>query len=193
MQLQLLASAPYSLEDAEANDTRQRVLGITYLALFIVTVVAVSIWTYRANANARALGAGDMTFTPGWAVGWYFVPIASLWKPYQAMVEIWRASRNPADWQNETGTPALPRWWLFWIIAGFAGNFALRHSQSASTLDQLTTSTWAYIVTSTAIIASGVLLAGLVRDITAMQTAHAQSPAPVQPPSPGPAPQAHPG
>ena len=49
---------------------------------------------HRANYNARQLGAADMRFTPGWAVGWHFIPIAWFWKPYQAMTEIWRASVN---------------------------------------------------------------------------------------------------
>jgi hypothetical protein len=65
-----------------------------------------------------------------------------------------------------------------------------RLSQSARTIDQLTTATWAYIVTSAAIIASGMLLARLVRDITAMQIAGAQITALIQRQAPGSAPQA---
>ncbi len=72
---------------------------LTLLA-FIATSVPFLMWIHRANRNARALGAQDMRFTPGWSVGWFFVPLLSLWKPYQAMKEIWRASQDPHTWQE---------------------------------------------------------------------------------------------
>lgn len=57
-----------------------------------------------------------MGFTPGWAVGWYFVPIAWFWKPYQAMREIWQASVNPTSWREQPVTAALHWWWTLWIV-----------------------------------------------------------------------------
>ncbi|MDE2927401.1 MAG: DUF4328 domain-containing protein [Acidobacteriota bacterium] len=82
----------------------------------LITSILVLIWIHRANHNARQLGAADMHFTPGWAVGWYFVPIAWFWKPYQAMTEIWRASRNPADWRGRPVSALLQWWWVLWIV-----------------------------------------------------------------------------
>lgn len=87
-------------------------LGLAALA----TAVVVSRWIYRANSNARALGARGMAFTPGGAVGWYFVPIANLWKPYQAMREIWKASAGPLGWQRRPVSALLPCWWLLAIV-----------------------------------------------------------------------------
>ena len=57
-----------------------------------------------------------MHFAPGWAVGWYFVPIAWFWKPYQAMREIWRASVNPSNWRGAPVSPLLRWWWGLWIV-----------------------------------------------------------------------------
>lgn len=82
----------------------------------MITAVVVSRWIYRANSNARALGASEMAFTPGAAVGWYFVPIANFWKPYQAMREIWRASVSPAGWKRQQVSALLPCWWLLAIV-----------------------------------------------------------------------------
>ncbi len=95
---------------ANANDMRQQSIGVAQLVLWIVTGIVFLTWIHRANRNARALGAKDMRFTPGWAVGWYFVPIMSLWKPFQAMREIWQASAEPGNWQV-VRTPALLGWW----------------------------------------------------------------------------------
>jgi hypothetical protein len=85
---------------ATANDNRQQAIGFIQVALFIVTGIVFLVWIHRANRNARALGAEGMQFTPGWSVGWFFVPIMSLWKPFQVMREIWQASAQPGNWQG---------------------------------------------------------------------------------------------
>lgn len=86
------------------------------IAIGLATAILVLNWIQRANHNARHLGAADMKYTPGWAVGWYFVPVAWFWKPYQAMKETWRASANPADWRREPVSPLLHWWWALWIL-----------------------------------------------------------------------------
>jgi hypothetical protein len=78
--------------------------------IFPVTAIIFLMWIHRANYNARRLGAAGMTYTPGWAVGCFFIPIASLWMPYEAMVEIWKASANPVHWQDQERGDILP-WW----------------------------------------------------------------------------------
>lgn len=86
------------------------------IGIFLTTVILVLTWIHRANHNARQLGAADMRFTPGWAVGWYFVPIAWFWKPFQAMKEIWHASADSADWQGKPAPGLLRWWWILWIV-----------------------------------------------------------------------------
>lgn len=72
-----------------------------------------------SNRNARALGATGMELTPGWAIGWYFVPVATLWKCYQALKEAFKASHPDfADnWREAPRPSILPRWWTLWVIA----------------------------------------------------------------------------
>jgi len=84
-----------AVSDGETNDQRQGIIALVHMLVFIVSGFLILKWIYRANYNARQLGAEGMNFTPGWSVGWYFVPIATLWKPYQAMKEIWKASHYP--------------------------------------------------------------------------------------------------
>ena len=93
-----------------ANNQRQQLIGAVYLIMYLATVAAFACWIYRANKNARALGASGMQFGPVASVGWYFIPICCLWKPYQAMREIWKASKDPKQWQDQPTAPLL-RWW----------------------------------------------------------------------------------
>ena len=90
--------------------------GLSMIAVILASAIFVLTWIHRANLNARHLGADGMRYTPGWAVGWYFVPIAWFWKPYQAMKEIWQASSDPAGWGRQTVSPLLLWWWILWIV-----------------------------------------------------------------------------
>ena len=135
-------SGVYVSEDAAmsaaiASDERQQLVGIGYLLVFVVSVILIAQWVYSANQNARNLGAEGMEYTPGWSVGWYFIPIASLWKPYQAMKEIWRASHPTEDWRSSTRPGFLPWWWFLWITTSIVGQASFRMSMWAEEIDEL--------------------------------------------------------
>jgi hypothetical protein len=115
----------------QVNDSRQQFIGLSHDVLCLVTVVVFSRWIYVANQNVRALGAQGLRFTPGWAVGYFFVPLFHLWRPYQAMNDLWRASKSPGAWQSVAPDSVLGRWWIFWIIANLLGWAALRASLTA--------------------------------------------------------------
>lgn len=99
-------------------------------------MIVFGVWIVRSGKNAWLFArltrstwrAGSLSApkflddTPGWAVGWYFIPIASLWKPYVAMRDIVRASTLDA------GLPGwlLPFWWTLWILSQFTGHGAVR-------------------------------------------------------------------
>src|SRR5688500_18010935 len=77
-----------NLEDGEPMSAALLFIGIAALLripLFIAVVVFFLIWVYRAFNNLSALKPGNLEFSPGWAVGWWFIPFANLIKPFQAM------------------------------------------------------------------------------------------------------------
>jgi hypothetical protein len=123
-------------------DTRALAFGLTYLAytlVFVVSIVLVGLWIHRAHANLRESGADGLEFTPGWAVGWYFVPIMSLWKPFQAMREIWQASAAPGNWQSVQTPPLLGWWWALYLGANILGQIGLRLSKNIDSVDSAIT------------------------------------------------------
>lgn len=138
LQLDLLSRASHgqtiSPAAADSNDTRERVFALIQLGLFVFTAVVFGRWIYVVARNIRSLGADRLQFTPGWAVGYYFVPIANLWKPYQAMKEIWKASHAPTQWQLEKGSFILVLWWTFWVISCLVGQMVFRTTTSAKTV-----------------------------------------------------------
>jgi len=126
-----------AVADAESNDKRQQIIAFSYLAVFIISGILILKWIYQSNQNARYLGAKDMTFTPAWSIGFYFIPIVSLWKPYQAMKEIWQASQNPNNWQLEKAGPILGIWWFFWIANSVVGQVVFRMSRRAQEISEI--------------------------------------------------------
>jgi hypothetical protein len=103
-------------------------LGMGVLAAGICAWVFVPIWIHRAASNLRGLGRYGMAFTPGSCVWWFFVPFANLWKPPQAMAEIWRASDPEADeasWLASSRTPLIAIWWTGWLLSGLVSWCAL--------------------------------------------------------------------
>jgi hypothetical protein len=126
-------------------------------------------WTYRANVNVRNLGAAGLRNSPGWSVGWFFVPVALFWKPYQAMKELWKASALPTDWQHQPRTSLLPWWWFFWISDILVGNISLRASLAAKTISTLTAATVISMVHGVLSIVAAILAASLVSQIHSMQ------------------------
>ncbi len=68
-----------------------------------------------------------MKTTPGWAVGYYFIPILVLWKPFTAMKEI-----RSASYGSDTALRSiLPLWWTFWLISLFLNNIILGNSMDS--------------------------------------------------------------
>lgn len=108
-------------------------LTLANILVLLVTSVVVLRWIYRASVNAHAAAPG-LTITPGWAVGWYFVPIANLWKPFQAMKEIWLGSHFGANWEGGHTSDLLNWWWGLYIIDSIIGNASWRLTNTAPQL-----------------------------------------------------------
>jgi Domain of unknown function (DUF4328) len=111
---------------AEANRALERsgAVAIVTLVVLVGTVISWLMWQHRSQANVRAAGVPRLEFTPGWAVGWWFVPIANLWKPFQAMNELHRASRGDPDWRLARTWPVLGWWWAGYLAFSFLDGIA---------------------------------------------------------------------
>jgi uncharacterized membrane protein len=104
-------------------------LALFELILYLATVVLFCMWLYRAYNNVRAFNPWRrLNHSPGWAVGSFFVPFVNLVVPYRAVKEVWQKSGPPDEAVlSEPGPPAsFPIWWMFWLLASFAGNLSFR-------------------------------------------------------------------
>jgi Domain of unknown function (DUF4328) len=125
-------------DQVATNDPIQGVVGLLQSGLGIVTGITFLKWIYRAYKNIQGFGAEGLRFSPGWAVGYYFIPILSLIRPVQVMSEIWRASDDPRNWPRRPGSWVIVSWWTLFLIYGGVTQVSLEIAIQASTSDQWT-------------------------------------------------------
>lgn len=134
----------------------------------LVTIVLVGRWIYRANKNAHAM-SDAMVMTPGWNVGFFFIPIANLWKPFEGIRQTWRASVSPYDPENAEIPGWLNLWWGAWIISAILNNLTFRMSLRAETLEELLAVSWTEVICLPFDLAAGLTLLLLVSRLSQVQ------------------------
>ena len=173
-------------EAAEANDNRQALVGGVAFIAYITSGILFLVWIHRANYNARKLGAQDLQFTPGWCVGWFFVPFANLWKPYQAMKEIVKASTNPAEWRSQSDDPLVGGWWALFIISAIVSHFSLRLALDAQEINDFIFANKVDMIAIAVDIPKMIVVLMLVGKVYSRQMDHLRAQSWLQPVSPTP-------
>ena len=173
---QIAEGVPPSEEEGAASDWRQAAVAGVQVLVFLVAGVLFLRWTFLANRNARAFAAGEMEFTPGWAVGWYFIPVATLWKPYQALSETFKASHPDFthDWRGASRPGILPLWWALWIISTFLGQAVFRSALRAETADELLASSTIILISDAMDVPLGIVAMFVVSKLQARQSEKAR-------------------
>ena len=103
-----------------------------YLFAFILAIIAVCVWIYRANQNLHRANLDNIQYTSGWSVGWFFIPFANLVKPANVMSEIVKGTNkisgkfSAAVWQSQRTNSFVTLWWLCYIFSGFLSNISNR-------------------------------------------------------------------
>lgn len=159
------------MKAVENNDYRQKIISYFALGLFFITSVYFCLWIYYANKSARTLGAQGLSNSPGWAIGWFFVPIVNLWKSYQAMSELWRASKQPQNWQDTNTDWIIPIWWGFWLVNGSLAQVSIRRALAAETIDEMTIAGMLSMASAAVYIPSLIIAIKLITLITSHQLA----------------------
>ncbi len=159
--LAMLANGAFALATSWNPDDVE-LLGAVGFGVMCITLpqfIMLMVWFYRANKNARSIATGLET-TPGWAVGYFFIPVLSWFRPYQTMSEIWRSAHSPLSWKTLDDPVILRVWWGAWLagaIGGLAANLLFGGGGVAL-----------WIATAFSIVADGITLV-LIRQVAARQ------------------------
>jgi hypothetical protein len=149
----------------DANDIREQMLGLLQLGWQLVTIVTFLMWFHRVHRNLPSLGARYLKYSPGWAVGSFFVPILNLFRPYQIMVEVWENSQL----ESPSSSSPVGWWWAFWIAMNIVGQFSFRIMALAEDLQTFVLGTWLQIIVLAISLPAAILAIQVIRAITANQ------------------------
>jgi len=173
----VIKGEPVTELEAMISDSRQAAIGSGQAVLGIAVLVVFLAWVYRANKNLRSLRAAGLMFTPGWAVGWFFVPFMNLFRPYQVVSEIWKASHPEVDindgtsWKAVRASPIVGCWWAVVLISGFLGFGTMQMGLFAATPSDLLDLTYALVVSDGMVVAYSLITIFMVRRISQLQEA----------------------
>jgi hypothetical protein len=129
----------YTDEQIDQNDSRQALVAIVQVRLLLFTAIIFGMWTYRMSWNAHSIDESSMEISPGWAVGYYFIPVVNLWKPYSAIKDTFKTFTSQEE--PISGGSALGFWWFCWIVSNILGRVVFRLSMRTETVEELMQST----------------------------------------------------
>jgi hypothetical protein len=163
------------------------VLGVVLLIVYLVVVIFWLMWVHRTYRNLPALGAVGLNYTPGWAVGYHFIPILNLFRPLQVMRETWRASdvrySRGTDWQVLNVPALLGWWWAMHLISAIVNQISFRVYQRSEDAEVLLAVAWVDLFMLGFDILLLLVEIGLVRRLTNLQEQRAAATGAVQTPA----------
>ena len=165
-----------ALADWNRVAARVDAAAVVELLLFAVAALLFLRWLHLCYRNLLALDTEDVRFTPGWAVGFWFVPILSLWRPKQILDELWRGTDVRAElpgggWRSLASTGLVTGWWALYVVSGFTTYGAAQ--LPSSTFSDLQSRNAALILAHLLRIGAGVCLFVLVGLLTRREAARA--------------------
>jgi hypothetical protein len=90
---------------------------VAAIVLLVIGTIYFLRWLHLSYRNLRELHV-HTRFTPGWAVGSFFVPVVNLWRPMQIVDELWRSG------DDGKASALIPVWWLLYLGSGIADRIA---------------------------------------------------------------------
>lgn len=171
-----------SFDRLDTADNADDFVGATsaILVLFwLVLLVLVIIWTWRAAKNLQALARPNPRFSPGWAIAGWLIPLANLVIPVLMLQDFWRGAdqtspRGDPGWRSKPGATLVGWFWAVFILSsvgtGFYGQTSAHYGDRAELRD-LRTHDLVTAVGGIAIVVATVLAIVVFRKITARQEA----------------------
>lgn len=134
--LELSADAVSATTVSRADDVRVVAACASAVGL-LAAIVGLATWSHQAYRTASSRNRALLRYSPGWALGGWFVPIVNLVRPKQVVDDLWRASEARDD-HREYPRIALSVhvWWALWV-AGFVLRLAGRPPSGSTDLGGL--------------------------------------------------------
>jgi hypothetical protein len=170
---------PGSIAEAEAADnleaTDSAINGIVgWSAIAALTIfVLIIIWSYQAHKATQVLCGGTRSWSSGWSVGGWFIPLANAVIPKLVLTETEKIALAPRtdgivgeDWRSRPATVTGRLWWILFIVGTFVFTYGYStFDDPGGTASSWRVGYWMTAAGSTALAVSGCFGAIYVRRI----------------------------
>lgn len=167
---------------ADAIDERQRLIGILQIVSRVLGAVVFLNWFHAAHKNLGSSRLERLTYTPASAVWGFFIPILSLFRPYQVMAEVSKGSSYLAgasgqgSWRQAPAGPLVGVWWGLYLAAQITGTISARMTLSDSGIDTYVAAGWLGLASDLLDVPAAIAAMLLVRTISEQQAAAREHP-----------------
>ena len=151
------------------HDLLAAAAALAQLPVTLIVAFLILKWTYRVSRNAHSEAKG-LGVSPPWAVGFYFIPIAFLWKPFQALRETWQASSQPVGWRTVAVPSMLRWWWGLFLINNTLGQISFRLAIMGTTVGMVAASSAVDVVSAGISVPLNLVFIRIVRELTRKQS-----------------------
>ena len=103
----------------EKNDFRVDIINNFYMLFLYPSFFLIGRWFYVCAKINHISRKEELKFSPGWSVGWYFIPFANLVMPYRSLKETYKASFKSENWQSIKIPYDFPVWWSTWLLGNW--------------------------------------------------------------------------
>lgn len=134
----------------------------------LLSAIAFLAWLSRSVENAPLLRLGTPPVSPRWAIGWWFVPILSFWKPFGVVRDLYVRLGGAA-----APVGLVSAWWIAWIAGLILDRVAGALVDRATTLDAVRSVFVLGIVAELSLAVAAILAILLVRRMQGWADAHA--------------------
>jgi hypothetical protein len=105
-----------------------------FLVFQIIYALIFLVWVYKTYKILPVITGEKSRWSPGWAIGSWFVPVLNLWRPCQVMAEIWKkSSPNPVSGNK------IFSWWLILLMATIKNRLSESQLKVALSSNSVTT------------------------------------------------------
>lgn len=132
------------------------------LVIAVAIAVLFMIYLFRSSQNTERWATTSRTWSPGWTIGAWFIPLANFVLPVLVIREIWLRSAQVVG-----GAGRVLGWWFTFV----AGAVLLGLDTEPDSFDSARTEDYLNLAGAVLLTVAALLLVWMVRDLTARQEA----------------------
>jgi len=137
----MLASAG----DTELDQDQLRTVGFTLMTMgyagylqfgaFVAIAVLFMRFMYKAVQRAKGFAVPFTYVSPGWAVGYWFIPLMNLYRPFEVVKALVKACAEEAGTPDKpaAGEQLLGAWWALFLLGNIVASAVARMDLDLST------------------------------------------------------------